>query len=88
MGRISEDRVIMFTYTLAIACFLLILSWFWRRMLIFMALFVSWGGVIWIIANMSKSQDMRNSEPIQYVAAIIMLWSVLQFLTIRRGSQI
>jgi hypothetical protein len=76
----------MFTYTLILAMFLLFVSWWWKRMLIFVAVFVAWGGVIWIIAIMSQTQDMSASEPIQYVSAVIMLWSLLQFLNARRGN--
>jgi len=78
----------MFTYTLGVACFLLIISWFWKRMLIFMALFLSWGGVIYIIADMSKYQDMGQSLPLQCIAGVIMLWSVLQIIQTRKGGAV
>ena len=57
-------------------------------MMIFAALAVAWGGVIYIIADMSKHQDMTTSQPIQWVAGVIMLWAILQFFRARRGDNV
>lgn len=78
----------MFTYTLALACFLLLVSCFLKKMMIYIALAAAWGGVIYVIADMSKHQDMSNSVPMQCVAAIIMLWAILQMFRVRRGDQV
>ena len=78
----------MFTYTLIVACFLLFICWFWKKMMIFAALAVAWGGVIYVIADMSKHQDMTTSQPIQWVAGVIMLWAILQFFRARRGDNV
>lgn len=78
----------MLTYTLAIACILLFAAWFWKKMMIFLALALAWGGVIYNIYDMSKYQDMTNSEPIQWVAGVIMLWAILQFFHARQGDNV
>jgi hypothetical protein len=70
-----------------LACFLLAASIFLKHFVIYIAIFVSWGGIIWIIADMAKSQDMTASQPIQYVAAIISLWALYQmFKSITKGE--
>lgn len=73
----------MFTYTLLMAMFLLFITCFLKKMMIYMALFCSWAAVIWVVADMSKTQDMSNSLGIQIVAGVIMAFAMLQFFKIR-----
>lgn len=63
---------------LGVACFLLLVSIFLKKMLIYIALFLAWLMVIVTVNNMY----------LDGIAGIVMIFAVVQFLKARKGVEV
>lgn len=77
----------MFTYVLISAFAMLFLSIFLKNIMVYIGIFASWFGVIFVINDMSKSQDMSNSAPIQWLAGIMIGFALIMIVkSTQRGT--
>lgn len=73
----------MFIYTLAVACFLLFLSFFIRKAAVFAMMIPAWFGVIIL-----SEPQFEKAQYIQAVAGIAIIFAIIKIFQTRREGDL